>query len=193
MLRPILATGSSAVTFFVWGGISQIFPWGPSSAHVVTTQANPPLGGFHLREPLTAPPESLATAAFDEAYSGQLGMLFTDRTVSWISSKPIEYYDGASYLMRQAGTQLVVAALLVGLLLLLAPLPPRRRFSAVALAAVAGCTVIYGALANWWGLAPAYAIGESANLLVGWVLAATVAAFALSWRSSARMGQTQHG
>ncbi|MBY5932572.1 hypothetical protein KUV51_06135 [Tateyamaria omphalii] len=179
MFKPLIATVTAGMTLFVWGGVTQLFPWGPSSAHVISTEKSPELGGFHLRTPIVKEPGSIGTAAFDEAFSGRLGLLFTDNTVSWISSMPIDYYDGAAYLTRQAATQAVVAALIVVLLMLLSPLGRGRSLAIIALGATAGSVATYGVLSNWWGLAPIYAIGESANLIVGWMLAAIAASFVL--------------
>ncbi|GFE65104.1 hypothetical protein [Litoreibacter roseus] len=193
MLKPLVATAAAGLTLFIWGGITQMFPWGPSTAHVISTETSPDLGAFHLRTPVIEAPGSLGTAAFDEAFSGRLGLLFTDNTVSWISSMPIAYYDGAAYLTRQAVTQAVVAALIVALLILLAPLGPRRSLSVIALSAVSASVATYGVLSNWWGLAPAYAVGESANLIVGWTIAATAASFILSRKQGGKLAGTAYG
>ena len=193
MFKPFFATSAAGLALFVWGGVTQMFPWGPSSAHVISTETSPDLGAFHLRTPLVEAPGSLGTAAFDEAFSGRLGLLFTDTTVSWISSMPIAYYDGAAYLTRQAVTQVIVAALIVALLILLAPLGRKRSLGVIALGAATASVATYGVLSNWWGLAPAYAIGESANLIVGWMIAAVAASFILRRGMAPNAAETAHG
>ena len=193
MFKPFIATAVAGLSLFLWGAVTQMFPWGPSSAHVISTETSPDLGAFHLRAPVVEEPGSLGTAAFDEAFSGRLGLLFTDSTVSWISSMPIAYYDGAAYLTRQAVTQVVVAALIVALLVLLAPLGRKRSLSVIGLGAVSASVATYGVLSNWWGLAPAYAVGESANLIVGWMIAAIAASFILSRKQSSNVASAAHG
>lgn len=193
MLKTLVATVAAGLALFIWGGVTQMFPWGPSSAHVVTTETEPDLGAFHLQTPVVNEPGSLGTAAFDEAFSGRLGLLFTDSTVSWISSMPIAYYDGAAYLMRQAATQVIVAALIVGLLILLAQLGRRRSLVVIAICATTASVATYGVLSNWWGLAPAYAIGESANLIVGWMIASVAASYILRLNSEADLSGAAHG
>ena len=106
---------------------------------------------------------------------------------------PIDYYDGAAYLTRQAVTQVVVAALMVALLVLLAPLGRKRSLSVIGLGAVSASVATYGVLSNWWGLAPAYAVGESANLIVGWMIAAIAASFILSRKQSSSVASAAHG
>ncbi len=192
MRKPLIAVAAAGLFLFMWGGITQMFPWGPSAAHVITTESSPDLGAFHLRTPVIEAPGSLGTAAFDETFSGRLGLLFTDNTVSWISSMPIAYYDGAAYLTRQAVTQFVVATLIVVLLVLLAPLGRKRSLSVITLSAVSGSVATYGVLSNWWGLAPAYAVGESANLIVGWMIAAIAASFILSRNQGGKLADTVH-
>ncbi|MEM8592255.1 MAG: hypothetical protein AAGF13_06975 [Pseudomonadota bacterium] len=159
--------------------MTQMFPWGPPSAHVITTETNPEIGAFHLRPPIIAEPGSVATDAFDDAFSGRIGMLFTDKTVSWISSKPLAYYDGAAYLTRQALTQAFVAAAIVCLLIQLAPLGRGRSLGVITLGGIAASLATYGVLANWWGLAAGYALGESANLVAGWMVSAAAASWIL--------------
>lgn len=193
MFKPLIATAAAGLSLFMWGGVTQMFPWGPSSAHVISTETSPELGAFHLRAPIVETPGSQGTAAFDEAFSGRLGLLFTDNTVSWISSMPIAYYDGAAYLTRQAVTQVVVAALIVALLVLLTPLGRKRSLSVIGLGAVSASVATYGVLSNWWGLAPAYAVGESVNLIVGWLIAAFAASFILSRKQTSKLASTAHG
>jgi len=71
-------------------------------------------------------------------------------------------------------TQAGVATFLVVLLWVLAPLPRARRLAAVVILGLAGTTATYVGMLNWWGMPAAYGVGESFNLVVGWLLAFSV-------------------
>lgn len=120
------------------------------------------------------PAGSLTTPEFDERMSGRISTLTTDRTFSWIVSRPIDYYNPGAYFAREAVTQLVVALLLTGLLLLLPAVPLGTRLVLVAVAGVAAVAGTYGTQMNWWGLPAVYRIGVGFNLVAGWVLATLV-------------------
>ncbi len=193
MFRKAIATLVATFILFTWGGISQTFPWGSGTSIVITTATNPNPEDYILRDPIVAKPSSIGTLAFDQAYSGRVGMLFTDQTVSWVSSKPIEYYDATAYLLRQIVTQAIVATFIVALLVILCPMDTWRSITIVSIGATAASVATYGALANWWGLAPIYAVGESVNLIIGWLLAAIPANFILRRNTKFAPLENVHG
>jgi hypothetical protein len=69
----------------------------------------------------------------------------------------------------EAVTQFVVALALALLLSLTTTLSLRARLLIIALAALCGATASFGQMFNWWGATALYALGMSANLLIGWV------------------------
>lgn len=85
----------------------------------------------------------------------------------------------ARYFALELAAQLTVALGLVALTLLTKELSRSRRLSAAAIAALAASVASYGQMMNWWGMPAWYGIGMSANLTVGWLLAASLADWAL--------------
>jgi hypothetical protein len=167
----LLATLVGTVVLFLWSGLAQALPWGVPRTQTLSTQSPGGVESFQTPNLVALPPGSLTTDAFDERMADRVSTLTTDRTFSWIVAKPIAYYRPAAYFAREAATQLVVAALLAALLLLLPDAPLATRLGLVALAGSAAVAGSYGAQMNWWGLPPAYGVGVGFNLVVGWLMA----------------------
>jgi hypothetical protein len=121
-----------------------------------------------------APPGTWTTEAFDDRLGGRISTLATDRSFSWIISAPREHYSIPRYFTFHALTQAGVAAFLVLVLWVLAPLPRARRLAAVGVLGVAATIATYGGMLNWQGMPAAHGVGESFNLVVGWLLTFSV-------------------
>ena len=172
-LRCVLAVIVGSIVLVIWYGLTQLFPWGTgsvsnfSATSSETYVADPP----GLEE---APSGTFTTEAFEDRLGGRISTLATDRSFSWIVSAPREYYSIPRYFAFHALTQAGVAAFLVLVSWVLAPLPRARRLAAVGILCVAGTIATYGGMLNWMGMPAAYGVGESFNLLVGWLLAFSV-------------------
>jgi hypothetical protein len=170
----LLATLVGAVVLFLWSGLTQAFPWGVPRTQTLSTQSPSGVEAFQAPNLVQLPPGALTSDAFDERMADRVSTLTTDRTFAWIVAKPIGYYRPAAYFAREAATQLVVAALLAALLLLLPNAPLATRLALVALAGSAAVAGTYGTQMNWWGLPPSYGVGVGFNLVAGWLLATAI-------------------
>jgi len=155
---------------FLWYGLVQLFPWGTGNVgnFSATSGGSYVSGAPGLEE---APPGTWTTEAFDDRLGGRISTLATDRSFSWIISAPREHYSIPRYFAFHALTQAGVAAFLVLVLCVLAPLPRARRLAAVGVLGLAATIATYGGMLNWQGMPAAYGVGESFNLVVGWLLA----------------------
>jgi len=172
--KVLLSTLVSTVILFVWSAVTQALPWGVPSVQVVSTRSES-TDDFQPAKTIKLPPGSLTTDKFDEQMVGKITTLTTDNTFSWIVTKPLSYYNLPLYFTREIITQLLVALLLSLLLWNIRPLELKPRLVVVLLAASATVVATYGQDFNWMGMPPGYAFGLAFNLIVGWLLAASVA------------------
>ena len=170
--RLSLAALASWLLLFLWGGLTQLLPWGLSTVRTFATTSGDPyvFGADRLQ---TAAPNTFTTSAFESAFGQGISTLATDASFSWIVSVPSSAYDPTRYFALELLSQLMVAIVLVAVLATLAPLGPRRAIRVVLLLCVAAMVATYGVMANWWGLPAEYALGMAANLVFGWAVAAT--------------------
>lgn len=177
VVRLAVATCVSAVVMFAWSGLSQALPWGVSTVRNFVATGEPP--DPFAAQATAAAPLTYTTPAFDEALGRGVSTLTTEASFAWVVSIPREAYDPVRYLLVEAASQLAVAAALVAAWAAMAGLAPAARARVILLLGAAGAAATYGVMANWWGLPPAYALGMSVNLLVGWS-AATAVTWALT-------------
>ena len=171
--RCVLAVLVGMIVLVLWYGLTQLFPWGTGSvSNFSATSSETYVSGPPGLE--KASPGTWTTEAFEDRLGGRISTLATDRSFSWIVAAPREHYSIPRYFAFHALTQAAVAAFLVLVLGVLAPLPRLRRLAAVAVLAMTGAIATYGGMLNWWGLPVAYGLGEGFNLLVGWLLAFSV-------------------
>lgn len=170
-IRPLAAWLGATIVLFIWSGLSQALPWGPSSAGRFAAFAGKP---FVPASDATvhAPPGAWVTDRFEQDFPGRVITLATDRSFNWIVSIPASDYRLPRYFVCEAITQAAVALALTKLLAVLHALPKVRQLATVAGFAFAAGVATHGQLMNWWGVPAAYAMGAMANLLVGWTLAA---------------------
>ena len=168
-----LAILAGTFVLIIWYGLAQFFPWGAGSVSNFSATTDEPYtaGAPGLEE---AEPGTFTTEAFEERLGGRISTLATDHSFSWIIAAPRETYSFPRYLGFHALAQAGVAALLGLLVCLLAPLARAHRLAVVAVFSVVAGLTTYGGMLNWWGMPAGYGVGESFNLLVGWVLAYTV-------------------
>lgn len=171
LVSYLLATLVATVVLFLWSGLTQRLPWGVARVQTLSTQSPGGVEAFQAPNLVELPPGSLTTPGFDERVSGRVSTLTTDRTFAWIVARPVGEYSPGAYLARKAQTQLVVAALLAAIWLLLPEAPLSTRLALVALVGSAAAAGSYGQLMNWWGLSASYGVGVSVNLVIGWLLA----------------------
>lgn len=166
----------AGVVLFVWSGLTQQLPWGVPSANVIVSGSSEAIDAFQGDDVERYDPYALTTPLFDEKVVNRVNTLSTDKTFSWIVSKPIGYYSPAAYLGREFLTQFVTGLLLAAALIVVQPLGLGGQLQAAGLLALAAAVATYGQFFNWWGLTTRYALGVSLNLIVGWLLAAFVVA-----------------
>jgi hypothetical protein len=150
--------------------IVQFFPWGTGSVSNLSATSGE---SYAAAAPglEQASSGTWTTEAFEEQLGGRISTLATDRSFSWIVSARREHYSIPRDLAFRALTQARIAVVLVLVPTVLAPLSRMRRLAAVACMGASGTIAIHGGMMNWMGMLAAYCVGESFNLLVGWLLA----------------------
>lgn len=172
--KIIISTIVSAVILFLWSGLTQIFPWGVPTAQTITSQTSKQTESFQTPNLIELPANSLTTEKFDEQFENKISTLTTDKTFSWIITKPVDYYNVGNYFIKETITQLIVSLLLAILLVLTIGLPNKKRLTITIVSGVLAVTAIYGQMMNWWGVPAVYALGAGLNLVLGWTLASFV-------------------
>jgi Mg2+/citrate symporter len=172
--KIIISTIISTVLLFLWSGLTQIFPWGVPTAQTIASQTNKQTESFQTPNLIELPANSLTTNKFDEQFVNKISTLTTDKTFSWIVTKPVDYYNVGNYFIKEIITQLFVALLLATLLALTIGLPNQKRLAIIAIGGVLAVIAIYGQMMNWWGVPAIYALGAGLNLIIGWTLSAFV-------------------
>lgn len=169
-----ISTILSTVILFLWSGITQIFPWGVPTAQTITSQTNKQTENFQTPNLIELPANSLTTEKYDEQFVNKISTLTTDKTFSWIITKPVGYYHVGNYFIREIITQLIVALFMATLLFLTVGLPNKMRLAIIIICGALAVTAIYGQMMNWWGVPAIYALGAGLNLIIGWILSAYV-------------------
>lgn len=159
---------------FLWSGLTQMFPWGVPTTQTISTQSNSQTESFQTPNLIELPPNSLTTEQFDDQFVNKISTLTTDKTFSWIISRPIETYNVSAYFIKEIITQFLVGLFLAFLLLLTRNLPNKTRLTLIGLSGVLAVTAIYGQMMNWWGLPALYALGAGFNLILGWLIAGLI-------------------
>jgi hypothetical protein len=172
--KIIISTIVSTVILFLWSGLTQMFPWGVPTAQTITSQTNKQTESFQTPKLIDLTANSLTTEKFDEQFVNKISTLTTDKTFSWIITKPIGYYNVGNYFIKEIVTQLLVALFLATLLMLTIGLSNQKRLTIIAFTGVLAVTAIYGQMMNWWGVPAIYALGAGLNLIIGWTLSAFV-------------------
>jgi hypothetical protein len=172
--KIIISTIVSTVILFLWSGLTQMFPWGVPTAQTITSQTNKQTESFQTPNLVELPANSLTTEKYDEQFVNKISTLTTDKTFSWIITKPVDYYNVGNYFIREILTQLLVALLLATLLVLTVGLTNQKRLTIIAICGVLAVTAIYGQMMNWWGVPAIYALGAGLNLIIGWILSAFI-------------------
>jgi len=162
------------VILFLWSGITQMFPWGVPSANTLRSTSNSEVKNFQAPNLKTFKVNELTTEKFDEELVNKVNTLTTDKTFSWIITKPISYYNPMKYFFGEIITQLFVALILTLIIFFTSGLKVNVRILFVVLIGILSSVSIYGQLFNWWGLTIKYALGASINLIVGMMLGALI-------------------
>ncbi|MEO0075654.1 MAG: hypothetical protein ABIK31_06065 [candidate division WOR-3 bacterium] len=172
--KLIISTLASTVILFLWGGLTQMFPWGVPTTQTISTQSNNQTGSFKTPNLIELPPNSITTEKFDEQFVNKISTLTTDKTFSWIITSPIDNYNVSAYFIKEIFTQLLVGFFLALVLTLTVKLSIKTRLFLVGLSGILAVTAIYGQMMNWWGLPSIYALGAGFNLIVGWLIAGII-------------------
>jgi hypothetical protein len=174
--KIIISTIATTVILFLWSGVTQIFPWGVPTAQTISTQSDNKTESFQTPDLIELPPNSLTTDKFDELFVNKISTLTTDKTFSWIITKPTDYYNVGNYFIKEIITQLIVAMFLAISLLLTVEITNRKRLLIIIISGILAVSAIYGQMMNWWGLPAVYALGAGFNLIVGWFISAFISA-----------------
>lgn len=174
MKKVIISTIAATVILFLWSGLTQMLPWGVPTTQTITSQTNKQTEHFQAPNLIELSPHSLTTEKFDEQFVNKISALTTDKTFSWIISKPTSYYNVRQYFIKEIVTQLIVALLLTLILFFTTRLDNKARLIIIGIAGTSAVTAIYGQMMNWWGVPAIYALGAGFNLIIGWLLVAFV-------------------
>src|SRR5688572_2236934 len=136
MKKIILSTILSTVLLFFWGGLTQLFPWGVPTAQSIASQATGKTEIFQAPGLIELPVNALTTEKFDDQMVNKISILTTDKTFSWIITKPVEYYSVSSYFIKEILTQLLVSGFIALLLYLTADQNLAKRIYISSLAAL---------------------------------------------------------
>lgn len=168
--RSVLGVVVGTVVLFLWYGLAQLFPWGVSTVNNTSATS---IESYVSTAPglVEAPPGTWTTQAFEERFGDGISTLATDWSFSLIVAVPRERYDMKRFFTLHMLALLGVAVFLVIAALLLEPLTRARRLAVVLVVGVAGSFGTYGEMMAWWGVPAPYGVGESANLVVGLLLA----------------------
>ncbi|MCU0327572.1 MAG: hypothetical protein MUE53_01165 [Chitinophagales bacterium] len=147
-----------------------MFPWGVPTAQVISSQTIKKTESFQAPNLIELPANSLTTDKFDQQMVDKISTLTTDKTFSWIITKPTSYYNVGQYFIREIFTQLVVAFLLTLLLFFTTKHNFKTRLIITLLVGTMAVTAIFGQMLNWWGIPAIYALGAGFNLIIGWFL-----------------------
>jgi hypothetical protein len=100
--------------------------------------------------------------------------LVKHKVTALIAVRPESYYSPGRYLAIEALTQFLVAAVIVGLLVLTASLPAEQRILLILLAGLAGVLSSDAQNWNWWGFSGSYFIGLVLGRLAGYGILAVI-------------------
>jgi hypothetical protein len=174
--RLLLGAFTYFVILFASSGASQMLPWGVPSVKSFRAASPSTVQNFGVTDLRVMAPHVFTTEAFDEAMVDQVNTLMTDKSFSYIVTKPLSYYSPARYMSREALTQAVVALILTLLLGLTTSMTLKKRLTVLLLTGVAAVCATYGQLLNWWGLTAHYAVGAAVNLVLAWLIGGLVVA-----------------
>lgn len=175
MKNIIISTVMSTVILFMWGGISQMLPWGISTTQNITVATESNTDQSNISNLIKLQPHQLTTEKFEGQFLGKISTYSTDKTFSWIITQPIQE-DYSGYFVKEIITQLIVAVFLSIILFLTIKLDFKTRMILILVFGLCASTAIYGQLMNWWSVPANYALGVSANLIIGWLLVSFISA-----------------
>jgi hypothetical protein len=170
MKKNIIATIISTAFLFMWNGFVQVLPWGVPTTQSINAQSSNAIDTKDMKGITNLPANALTTSQFDEQCTNKISTLITDKSFSWIITKPTSYYNMGSYFMKEALTQLLVSIFLVLILFNTKTLSLKKRLSIIAFAAFAATIATYSQQINWWGLPLSYGLGVAVNLILGWLI-----------------------
>lgn len=175
MKKIIISTLISTILLFLWGGASQMLPWGISTTQNITVQTEELQEQSKVSNLIKLKPNELTTEKFEDQFLDKISTYVTDNTFSWIVTQPYQK-DYSSYFIKEVITQLIVAILLSITLFLTLQLKLKTRMLLILVLGICASTAIYGQLMNWWGIPARYALGVSFNLIIGWILVSYISA-----------------
>jgi hypothetical protein len=176
MKKIIIAILVSTVILFMWNGLVQMLPWGVPTTQILNAQSANVVDTKDMKNAINLSVNALTTSQFDEQCNNKISTLITDKTFSWIISKPTSNYNMGSYFMKEAFTQFLVSIFLTLILFYTISFTIQKRLSIIAFAAVAAAIAIYGQQMNWWALPLSYGLGVAVNLVLGWLITSFVIA-----------------
>ncbi|MFW5848113.1 MAG: hypothetical protein ACOCVF_04290 [bacterium] len=177
MIRFMISSFIIGLLLFLWSGLTQFIPWGvPTTNTLRSTSIEMKKQNFQAPNLKEFENNHFTTEEFDKEMVNKINTLTTEKTFSWIITKPLSYYDQGRYFIIELINQILIGFLLSAILLLSHKLKFYRRILLILTIGIISTVAIYGRLSNWWGLPMLYAIGESINLILGWLLAGFISA-----------------
>ncbi len=175
MKKIIISTIVSTILLFLWGGLSQMLPWGISTTQNVNVQSKLVEEQSDVPNLIKLQANELTTDKFESQFADKISTYVTDNTFSWIITQPYQK-DYSGYFLKEIITQLIVGLLLAIILFLTIKLDLKTRIMLLVIFGLCASTAIYGQMMNWWGIPANYALGVSVNLIIGWTLAGYISA-----------------
>ena len=106
--KILISTLAITLILFLFGGLSQQFPWGVPTTQVVFSSegkaeifaSNSKIHKFKANE--------LTTEKFDDQFKGKISTLTTDKTFNWIVSTDVKNWQPINYFIREIIIQFFV-------------------------------------------------------------------------------------
>jgi hypothetical protein len=145
----------AGVVLFLWTGLTQnLFPWGIKA----------------VDEPKRKEDGEKVGAAIAGMTTNGMAMI-NDHVAAFVAIKPQSYYNMGRYFALEFVTQLLVGAVLAGILVLTRGQTLENRLILIGLVGLAGVASIDLQYWNWWGFSNRYTFGLAFNRLVGYLIA----------------------
>jgi hypothetical protein len=156
----LIAAVVGGIVLFLWTGLTQNFlPWGIKA----------------VDEPKRKEDGLKVGSAIAEMTTNGMAII-SEPVVAFVVVKPGSSYHMGRYFAIEFVTQLLVGAVLAGILLMTQGQVLETRLLLIALVGLAGVTSIDLQYWNWWGFSNRYTFGLAFNRLVGYLIAGGIVA-----------------
>ena len=149
------------------------FPWGSPSASIYNATTHNSTAHDMPTRAVAVKQESFLGSKFESEFLNKVNIFVTDKTFSWITTRPRPDSE-VPHLVFEAANQLLVSFALTLMAWTTTSLALNHRLAHFVGAAVLTAVATYGQLYNWNGFSVNYVLGMSANLIVAWLFVGSV-------------------